>query len=213
MQHLQATDNTDPNLNDSLQAYPSKGPQPNSNLAPARETASAEQQDTGHYSMAGASTEQKVVLEDDKAVVVGMSGASQADANYSMVGGNGFKELPPKVLPYAGKKNDAPSIPSSASPAENTYDCAIVKPDPDANLRFDVDDLDRKLNGEPPLDRPPELGADPNAVYSAPILKRSVPAVDTPRTGEDLYSHANPTANYRFIAPSNVEMKEIVAAG
>ena len=191
--------------------YASKRQQPTSSLVP-KAAVSSEQQATELYSMAGAGTEPKVLLEDDEAVVVRMSIASQTDRNYSMVGENGFKTPPLKVPPNSDKEVDSSSKSTTAIPAENTYDRAVVKPELDANLRFDVDDLDRKLSGEPPLDCPPKRSADLDAVYSAPVVKHIDPAAHTTATG-DLYSHANTTTNYRFIAPSNVEMKGLVAAG
>ena len=192
--------------------YASKRQQPTSSLVP-KAAVSSEQHGTELYSMAGAGTEPKVLLEDDKAVVVRMSVASHTDRNYSMVSDNGFKTPPLKVPSYSDKEVAAPSKSTTAIPAENTYDRAVVKPELDANLRFDVDDLDRKLSGQPPLDCPPKLSADLDAVYRAPVLKRIGSGVHTTPTAEDVYNHANTTTNYRFIAPSNVEMKGLVAAG
>ena len=192
--------------------YASKGPQSTSALA-AKVAVSSQQQDTEVYTMAGAGTEPKVLFQDDKAVVFRRSIASQADRNYSMVGDNGFQTPLLKVPKCSDKEAAAPSISTTAISAEHTYDRAVVKSELDTNLRFEVHDMDRKLSAQPSLDCPPEFGADPDAVYSAPVLMRIDPAAHTAVTGEDLYSHATTTANYRFISPSNVEMKGLVAAG
>ena len=192
--------------------YASKGPQSTRALA-AKAAVSSQQQDTEVYTVAGVSTEPKVLFQDDKTVVFRRSIASQADRNYSMVGDNGFQTPLLKVPTCSDKEAAASSISTTAIPAEHTYDRAVVKSELDTNLRFDVHDMDRKLSAQPSLDCPPEFGADPNAVYSAPVLQRIDPAAHTTATGEDLYSHINTTTNFRFIAPSNVEMKGLVAAG
>ena len=190
--------------------YASKGLQ---STSAAKVAASLEQQGTEVYSMAGPDTGPKVLLEDDKAVVVRMSIDSQADGNYSMIGDNGFQTPLLKVPKCADKEVAALLKSTTAIPVEHTCDRAVVKPELDDKLRFDVDDLDRNLSGQPSLDCPPDLGADPDTVYSTPVLKRIDPAAPTTKTGEDLYSYANTTTNYRFIAPSDVEMKGLVAAG
>ena len=179
----------------------------------AKVAVSFEEQGSEVYSKVGVGTDPMVLLEYDKAVVVRMSINSQADGNYSMVGDNGFQTSLLKVPKCSHKEVAALLKYATAIPAGHTCDRAVVKPEIDDKPRFDVDDLDRKLSGQPSLDCPPELGADPDAVYSTSVLKRIDPAARSTTAGEDLHSYANTTTNYRFIAPSNVEMKGLVAAG